>query len=158
MKKCFKCGEEKELSEFYKHPKMGDGHVGKCKECNKADVQKNYRDNIVYFKGYDRSRAMLPHRVRARADYQATENGKAAMSRARKRNYKLFPKQKLATGRVSKAIESGRIIRPKTCSVCSKKCKPQAHHCDYSKPLEVIFMCTTCHALWHKENTPLNKG
>jgi hypothetical protein len=33
-KKCFKCGEIKELSLFYKHPGMKDGHLNKCIECS----------------------------------------------------------------------------------------------------------------------------
>jgi len=41
MKKCIRCGIDKELNDFYAHPKMRDGHLNKCKECCKevADIR-----------------------------------------------------------------------------------------------------------------------
>ena len=48
------------------------------------------------------------------------------------------------------AIKSGRLIRPATCSQCGGT-TPQieAHHTDYSKPLDVTWLCTYCHFQAH---------
>ena len=47
MKKCLTCNRGKELSEFYKHPQMTDGHLNKCKECCKESAISNYNKKIA---------------------------------------------------------------------------------------------------------------
>lgn len=42
MKTCFVCNLEKPLDNFYKHPKMPDGHLNKCKECTKLQARENF--------------------------------------------------------------------------------------------------------------------
>lgn len=41
MKTCICCGKEKDLSDFYKHSRMKDGHLNKCKECVRESVRIN---------------------------------------------------------------------------------------------------------------------
>jgi hypothetical protein len=43
LKTCFKCGETKDVDEFYRHPRMSDGRLGKCKSCTKKDVELNIK-------------------------------------------------------------------------------------------------------------------
>lgn len=43
---CFKCKTPKEYSEFYKHSAMGDGYLGKCKSCTKADVRAREEEKL----------------------------------------------------------------------------------------------------------------
>ncbi len=47
---------------------------------------------------------------------------------------------------LNRAVNSGKIMRPNNCSQCNKECKPDGHHANYSKPLDVIWLCRACHS------------
>lgn len=152
FKKCFKCGEVKALSAFYKHKQMADGRVNKCKDCTKEDVRKNYRKNIDHFKEYDRKRAMLPERVKARADYQKTEAGKDSVKKSKIKWRDKNPVKYRAARIVGNAVRDGKLEKPESCSNCGKGGRIHGHHCDYAKPLDVMWLCPKCHNDWHREN------
>jgi len=96
---------------------------------------------------------MAPHRVKARSEYQKTEAGKAAVARARRKYVETNPIKRKAHIAVGNALRDGKL-KPDNCEICGNP-KAQAHHDDYSKPLDVRWLCTTHHAEWHKHNTPL---
>jgi ribosomal protein S27AE len=52
---------------------------------------------------------------------------------------------------VARALKNGVLVRPNTCSRCGFDVLAIAHHPDYSKPLDVIWLCDQCHVRLHKE-------
>ena len=160
MKKCFKCGVEKDIGEFYKHPMMADGHLGKCKECSKKDVTENRRAKEDYYKMYDMKRANLPKRVRARKEYAQTEKGRDANNRSSRKQGKLHPETKKKWSRNNpRAVAAETLFRNyiryhrelrQPCEICGAE-RVHAHHEDYNKPLEVRWLCPKHHRARHKE-------
>ena len=132
MKKCFKCGDEKPIRDFYRHPQMGDGHLGKCKECTKRDV----RVHRIVSNGpreYDRRR------------YRDNVQRRQAAA-ARCKNERLVnPLEYRARYMVRNAVRDGRLDKPDCCSICRRATQLHGHHEDYTKPLDVMWLCVQCH-------------
>lgn len=64
------------------------------------------------------------------------------------REYYKDPRNKLkidARIETRKAIRNGIIQRKDACEVCSSQKNVEIHHPDYSKPLEVQFLCKKHH-------------
>ena len=61
---------------------------------------------------------------------------------------------------VERAIRKNLIKRKESCQECGKSggkyingaSSIHAHHCDYNKPLDVVWLCHKCHFAWHKKN------
>lgn len=147
-KTCFKCHETKPLTEFYRHPAMGDGHLGKCKACTKADVILNRLSKLSYYRQYDRQRASAPHRVIARQEYQQTPAYNIAARKAKAAWDKANPHKKKAATTVNNRKKRGKIDAL-PCWTCGDP-KAEAHHPDYSMPLDVVWLCRKHHTELHK--------
>jgi len=62
-----------------------------------------------------------------------------------------YPGRRQAHVEVAHALKSGDLVRPDRCSKCEAWGSPVAHHEDYEKPLDVVWLCDTCHAQRHVE-------
>ena len=134
MKTCFKCERTLSLDEFYRHPMMADGHLGKCRNCTKKDVRENYRSKIERYRRYEKHRNQQSHR-------KAHQKASLRLYRAR------HPEKERAHRRVAYALRTGKLLR-QPCEVCGEWA--QAHHPDYSKPLDVKWLCGIHHRAEHK--------
>jgi len=54
-----------------------------------------------------------------------------------------------ADKKVHYALALGRLVR-QACEQCGEP-KTDAHHDDYSKPLDVRWLCRSCHRIFHSE-------
>jgi ribosomal protein S27AE len=155
MKVCRECNIEKPLSEFYKHSRMADGHLNKCTTCVIERVGKHREANLEKILAYDKFRSSKPHRVQARKDYAQTEEGKKAKRKGSKTYHDRYPLRKAAHIVVGNAVRDKRLKKESECSVCSSTVKIEGHHDDYTKPLDVRWLCEKCHKQWHRENKPI---
>ena len=142
MKTCFKCGRLLPISDFYEHPAMSDGHLGKCKECARSDVRANRAARRKQYAAFEVTR-------------NKTETRKAYKSKHCKSYRARNPEKTSAHQAVSRAIARGSIIRPRKCDECgaesdgTRRTQIHAHHDDYSRPLDVRWLCPSCHVKRH---------
>ena len=149
MKKCSKCKIEKNIELFSRNRSTSDGFHSQCKDCMKKYYQSE--------KGKaTRSKHMNTDRYKASmVRYAQSEKGKAAFAKSSAKYNVNNPYKKKAQFKVNNALVSGKLINPNKCSKCHNKCRPEAHHDDYNKALEVRWLCISCHKSWHKNNTPI---
>lgn len=139
MKKCIKCGEEKPDECFYRQAGGKGGRRGTCGPCATA-----------YYRAY------VEMKVRKNPDYVKET------SRRNRRNKKENPTGMTKTRAVVDrhkvkvrsqtrcAVLRGDILRG-PCSECGATDRVHAHHEDYSRPLDIIWLCKACHSKRHAE-------
>lgn len=124
---CKTCNITKQAADFYV------SNMSRCKECLKASVRANRLEKIDYYRQYDRLRASQPHRIENNfSQSQAWRNE--------------FPNRRRAQGRVAHALRAGKLLR-QPCWVCGEKAV--AHHPDYDRPLDVVWLCQSHHKQAH---------
>ena len=62
-----------------------------------------------------------------------------------RKRWLLYPEKTKARVAVHYALKTGRLTRPDHCESCLKKRFAESHHEDYSKKLDVEWLCKKCH-------------
>ncbi len=76
--------------------------------------------------------------------------GKEAATRAKRKYIEKNPKKRSVHIKTGNAIRDGKLLK-QPCGVCGSE-DVQAHHCDYDKPLEVMWLCPIHHEEWHRQH------
>lgn len=133
-KKCRKCGENKELSEFSKDATKKDCKNIYCKICSCEYVRNWTRRN--------KKRVLEVSR-----EWKAKNKEKVKGYQLKHRDD--FPLKHQARGIVTRAIISGRLIKM-PCEVCGIEENVEAHHENYSEPLCIKWYCKEHHGIAHR--------
>lgn len=99
---------------------------------------KKYKENAEY-----RKKNLARNKKRAQV---SPEKVRAEIKRHQEKNRDKY----LARQTLRRAVSRGKIIKPKCCQMCNKQDKRiEGHHTDYTKRLEVLWLCVDCHKHIH---------
>ena len=121
MKQCSKCKQVLPLDSFYNNKAIRTGKSSQCMSCHRENVKK----------------------------YEQSEKGRQNVRGISERQYYKHIEKKRAKAKVKYAVLRGELVKPETCSRCPSTVLVEGHHPDYSKPLEVLWLCRVCHKEEH---------
>lgn len=137
-KHCPRCNKTMPLGDFYRLRKAADGHQGYCKGCHKGAVKEWQHANPVR---------------RAENKKLSRQRNPETKLEATRRERDRHPEKYRARTALGHAVERGQIIKPECCQDCGNEIDSRllhGHHKDYSKPLEVEWLCHGCHESVHR--------
>jgi hypothetical protein len=142
MKTCFKCNKLLPVSDFYTHKEMANGHLGKCKVCTKYDVSQRLelmkKNPLWVIKERERCRKKQEKYRLLGVTSKLSKDKKNEISSRYKNKY---PLKALAKNKCQR-------LKKQPCCICGN-INGQRHHEDYTKPMDVIWLCSKHHAERH---------
>lgn len=161
LKCCYICLHEKPLTDFLNSSVRKDGKRGECRDCGrkvkrkKGKTPEQVRRNNArqretgYTKKYRRESPVYRAAERARRSRKYHSNPEYRRKVREKLDAAKTPEKSYARKMVSRALKAGKIAKSQC--ACGSLRNLQAHHGDYNKPLDVIWMCASCHAKHHQK-------
>lgn len=147
-KRCSRCGEDKPLEDFNRDRSREDGRQRYCRACARAWAEENRdrRSKLArrwYIENRERKLEM------AKRWERENRERRAELSR---RSREKHPDKVRARTALMHAVQGGKVVKPERCENCGKHAAGRGlhgHHKDYSRPLDVEWLCVECHAAAH---------
>lgn len=146
MKMCSKCRQVKQPKDFLRSKWATSGWQSWCRACKNAGsrgYQHSHKGNEVRLKYNQTSTCKFNVRK-----YRQSPKGRTAVAKALRKYRSTYPDRIKAHTEVRNAIVAGIIVR-QPCEVCGSTENIHGHHDDYSKPLEVRWLCPKHHREHH---------
>lgn len=101
----------------------------------------------------DSKRAEKHRQDRAQRERERREKHPEAVAAARRRYIENNPAKAKAHRAVGNAVYRGRLTKPEACERCGIVGLLHGHHTDYSRPLDVQWLCPLCHKGAHLDGS-----
>jgi hypothetical protein len=134
---CCKCKKILPLDDFYRDARTKFGRRAECIACTRERLRANPEKTLAASRKWNSEN---PEYFR---EWRRSPKGKESMRQSRIRSHEKHRDHLRARYKVKYAVRIGRLVRL-PCQFCGNQ-KTQAHHEDYGKPLEVIWVCRSCH-------------
>lgn len=148
---CKKCGIDKPIEAYQIRKSFGGIPYRQCRDCRVAI------SNVWRHKNPDRVKASVERGYDRQSDHQQKlwASGYRVPSRRvhvnKPNEWVIANRDKYnAQQKVARAIKNKSIIRPAACENCSRgETRIYGHHQDYTRPLDVNWLCGRCHRRVH---------
>jgi len=140
-----------------------------CNPCKRSDNARHFKRNGKKYIETQKKKHLANPEIRRRKDRERYANDPERREIVRQRNKKLTesgyrskymreyrkknPKENIkqrARQTIHNHLNRGLAEASRRCDRCGiTGVKLEAHHYDYARPLEVDYLCTTCHNEWH---------
>ena len=144
---CGVCRCEKSMELFAKDSNIPTGRRNKCKQCTSVYNKKYRENNLEKARAHQTLYRSQPSRIAYRKAYEKTESYAKAHKNQALRYRAEHPNRVKAQDAINNAIKDGRLTRI-CCLICGEA-KSEAHHPDYEKPFDVIWLCQMHHREAH---------
>lgn len=148
---CYRCKKKKPLTEFIQFKNGVNKGYWKsyCKECDKI-LLKQYKKLYPKEKVKQNNKRYYAKHINQVRKMQREYSRKLFKDKSRKITRKKSEKyRQLIISEVRQAVKLGKLKKPIYCRCCGRNKPLQGHHKDYSKPLDVIWLCASCHGFLH---------